>query len=135
MREILKSVIRYWRDSRDVTKGAKEIFEYLTDSDVEEYFEKLSKYRRVERAAEEICERIVEREAEKFAKAMCGNNEECFDHMYNEWFDKQGVRVRRQCVVAFVKFTGFIALDVAECVKKCGEDRECVKSCLIQKWR
>jgi len=137
MREVLKNIIRYWRDSRDISKGAKEVFEYLTDNDVDEYFRLLGEYSSIERAASVICEKVVNREAEKFARAMCGSDETCFNHMYNEWHDKQGVRVERQCINTFVKFTGFIALDTYDCVKKCGgkENKECVKKCLTQRLR
>jgi len=135
VREVLRAVIKYWCDSRDISKGAKEIFEYITEEDVVNLFEKLGKYRRISKAVMEVCEEIVNREAEKYARSMCGSNEECFDHMYGEWRDKQGVRVERQCINAFNKFIGDVALDVSECVKQCGRDMGCVEKCLTQKWK
>jgi len=133
VREVLRAVIKYWRDSRDPSKGAKDIFEYITRDDLIELFNKLEQYRRISKAVASLCDDIADREAEKYAKAMCGSDEKCFDHMYGEWRDKQGVRIERQCINIFNKFVGGVALDASECVEQCRWDMNCVEKCLTQK--
>jgi len=133
--EVLRALIRYWRNSRDISKGAKEILEYITEEDVEEFFKRLVERKRIYLAAVDVCEKIVDREAEKYAFAMCGNDEQCRDEMYKMWIGSQGVHVEEQCINGFSEFTSNLLYDLSECFKECGKERSCLEACLSQKLR
>jgi len=129
----LKVTIRYWRDSRDPSKGAVEKVVEVPRDVVVAMFEEYRRSRNIRRAIAEVCEWVVQHEAEAYARSMCGEDEACFSEFYNLWVERQGVNVERQCENAVKLWLANIAEALNECVRKCNKDRSCMRECLAQR--
>jgi len=129
----LKITIRYWRDSRDPSKGAVTKTVEVPRDVVVAMFEEYKKSRNIRRAIDEVCGWLVQSEAEAYARSMCGEDKECFERYYELWIERQGVNVERQCEAAVKLWLANVAEALSECAKKCNKDRSCMRECLAQK--
>jgi hypothetical protein len=119
----MRIVILFPVDSRKPGKGFRgEVFVIPRDI-VRSMFETYMQTRNISRAVDEPCEWVVYEAAKRWCRSMGRSKDEaCID----EYLDRQGERIRQQCYPAVRQWI----MEVAECLKECGRDGECLKRCL-----
>jgi hypothetical protein len=119
----MKVTILFPRDSKRPGKGFREeVFEVPVEV-LREMFEVYRQTKNINRAIAVPCEWVAGEAAKRWCKSMGRPNDEvCID----EYLNKQGERIMQQCEPAARQWIS----EAAECIKKCGRDRECLRSCI-----
>jgi len=119
----MRVVILFPRDSKRVVKGFREEVVEVPPEVLREVFEVYRRTRNVNRAVNEGCEWVAKELSKRWCRSMGRpGDEDCMD----EYLSKQGERIIQQCETSMRMWIA----DVAECVKKCGRDRDCIKECI-----
>ena len=119
----MRVVVLFPRDSKRPGRGFREeVFEVPVEV-LRGMLETYRETRNVNRAVDEGCEYVAREAAKRWCRSVGRSSvEECID----EYLNKQGERIIQQCGPAVRRWIS----DVAECVSKCGKDRNCLKSCI-----
>ena len=110
-------------DSKRPGRGFREeVFEVPVEV-LREMFETYRRTRNVNRAINEGCEWVAKEAAKRWCRGMGRpKDEECID----EYLSKQGERIIQQCEPSIRRWIA----DVAECIKKCNRERNCLEGCV-----
>lgn len=112
----MRMSIRFPKDSKDPTKGFREVNVTLTASDLRECIEKAENIRA--RFVKCMADKIIEQLARDWCRAMGSLSEECIEaYMFN-----QGEAMRDN-IESAIKFW---LVGIAEILKKCGRSWQCV---------
>jgi hypothetical protein len=119
----MRIVILFPVDSKRPGRGfRKEVFEVPVEV-LREMLETYRRTRNVNRAINEGCEWVAKEAAERWCRSMGSpKHEECM----NEYLNKQGERIIQQCEPSMRRWIA----EVAECIKKCGRERNCLEGCI-----
>jgi hypothetical protein len=119
----MRVVILFPRDSKRIGKGFREEVFEVPPEVLRDMFEVYRRTRNVNRAVDEVCEYVAKEAAKRWCRSMGRvGDEDCID----EYLNKQGERIIQQCGPAVRKWIS----EVAECISKCGKDRNCLKGCI-----
>ena len=119
----MRVVILFPRDSKRIGRGFREEVFEVPPEILREMFEVYRETRNVNRAIDVPCSWVAKEAARRWCKSMGREGDEsCID----EYLDKQGERIIEQCEPSARQWIA----EVAECIKKCGRSRECLKECL-----
>ena len=119
----MRVVVLFPKDSKRPGRGFREeVFEIPTEVLVE-MFEVYRETRNVSRAVDVPCEWVAGEAAKRWCKSMDRPNDE---NCINEYLDKQGEQIIKQCEPSVRRWIA----EVAECISKCGRDRNCLKDCV-----
>jgi len=120
---VMRVVVLFPVDSKRPGKGFREeVFEVPVEI-LKEMLETYRLTRNVNRAVAVPCEWIASEAAKRWCRSMGrSKDEECI----NEYLDKQGERVIQQCEPAVRRWVA----EVAECIKKCNRERNCLEVCV-----
>ena len=119
----MKVTILFPKDSKRIGKGFKEEVFEVPPEVVREMFEVYIQTRNVNRAVAVICEWVSTRAAERWCRAM-GRERDW--NCISEYMDKQGERIVEQCEPSVRRWVS----EVAECLRRCNKDRECLRKCV-----
>ncbi|MFZ8857907.1 MAG: hypothetical protein ACO2O1_06670 [Candidatus Caldarchaeales archaeon] len=119
----MRVVILFPRDSKRPGRGFREeVFEVPAEV-LREMLEVFRETRNVSRAVDVVCEYVAGEAAKRWCRSVGRfGDEECID----EYLSKQGERIMQQCGPAVRRWVS----EVAECVSRCGRDRNCLKDCI-----
>jgi len=119
----MRVVVLFFRDSKRPGRGFREeVFEVPSEVLVE-MFEVYRETRNINRAIMVPCEWVAGEAARRWCRSMGRQKDEgCI----SEYIDRQGERIVQQCEPSVRKWIA----EVAECINKCGRDRNCMRSCI-----
>jgi hypothetical protein len=119
----MRVVILFPKDSKKLGKGFREEVFEVPPEVLKEMFEVYRQTGNINRAVDEGCGWIAKEAAKRWCKSMGrSKDEDCID----EYLNKQGERIMQQCESAVRRWIA----EVAECISKCGRDRNCLKGCV-----
>jgi hypothetical protein len=119
----MRVVVLFPKDSKKPGKGFREeVFEVPSEV-LREMFEVYKETRNINRAVDVPCGWVAREAARQWCKSMGrSDDEDCI----SEYLDKQGERIMQQCEPAVRRWI----VEVAECIKECDRDRNCLKGCV-----
>jgi hypothetical protein len=119
----MRVVVLFPRDSKRPGRGFREeVFEVPSEV-LRGMLETYRETRNVGRAVDEVCGYVAREAAERWCRSIGrSGSEECID----EYLNKQGERIVQQCEPAVRRWIS----EVAECIKRCSKDRNCLKDCV-----
>ena len=119
----MRVVILFPRDSKRPGRGFREeVFEVPAEV-LREMLKTYRETRNVSRAVDVVCEYVAGEAAKRWCRSVGrSGDEKCID----EYLSKQGERIIQQCESAVRRWVS----EVAECVSRCGRDRNCLKGCI-----
>jgi len=119
----MRVVVLFPVDSKRPGKGFREeVFEVPAEI-LKEMFETYRRTGNVNRAINEGCEWVAKEAAKRWCRSMGRPKDEA---CLNEYLDKQGERIIQQCEPAVRRWIA----EAAECIKRCGKERNCLEGCV-----
>jgi len=119
----MRVVVLFPKDSKRPGKGFREEVFEVPPEVLREMFEVYRQTKNVNRAVAVPCEWVSREAARRWCRSMGRHNDEaCID----EYLNKQGERIIEQCEPSVRRWIA----EVAECLKKCGKERNCLESCI-----
>jgi hypothetical protein len=119
----VRVLILFPRDSKRPGRGFREeVFEVPVEV-LREMLEVYRQTKNINRAIAVPCEWVSREAAKRWCRSMGRPKDEaCID----EYLSKQGERIIEQCEPSVRRWIH----EVAECLKQCSKDRECLKNCI-----
>jgi len=119
----MRVVVLFYKDSKRPGKGFREEVFEVPAKVLRGMLETYRRTRNVNRAIYEGCEWVAKEAAKRWCRSMGRPKDEA---CLNGYLDKQGERIIQQCEPSMRRWVA----EVAECIKRCGIERNCLESCI-----
>jgi hypothetical protein len=119
----MRIVVLFPRDPKRPGRGFREEVFEVPPGILREMLEVYRQTKNINRAVAVPCEWVSREAARRWCRAM-GRKDDW--NCIAEYLDKQGERIVQQCEPATRRWIE----EVAECLNKCGRDKECIKRCI-----